>query len=92
MPYIPIEQRRQIDTVLENMAKTPFGLGYMMNGPGELNYLITKIIKGYLDKQTVKYTTLNEIVGVLECVKAEFQRRVVGPYEDRKTEENGDVY
>lgn len=32
------------------------------------------------------------ILGVLECVKLELYRRVAAPYEDRKIEENGDVF
>ena len=47
---------------------------------------------GYLKKRGKSYTVLNEIVGVLEQVKDEFQRRVVHPYEDKKRMENGDVY
>jgi len=31
-------------------------------------------------------------VGVLECAKMELYRRVAAPYEDKKKEENGDVY
>jgi len=31
-------------------------------------------------------------MGVLECIKQEFYRRAVAPYEDKKKEENGDVY
>ena len=30
-------------------------------------------------------------MGVLECCKLEFYRRVAAPYEDIKIEENGDV-
>ena len=38
------------------------------------------------------YHAYNEIIGVLECVKQEFYRRMVAPYEDKKCEENGDVF
>lgn len=62
--------------------------------PGELNYKITTDIISYLkwkyDK--VGYAQLNEVVGVLECAKQEFIRRMVNPYEDAKIKENGDVY
>lgn len=59
---------------------------------GELNYVITEALIGYLRVKGLRYATLNEIVGVLECAKAEFQRRIVAPYEDMKIAENGDVY
>ena len=31
------------------------------------------------------------MIGALECCKQEYYRAVVGPYEDIKIEENGDV-
>ena len=33
----------------------------------------------------------NRSMGVLECIKSEWYRRQVGPYEDKKIRENGDV-
>mgnify|MGYP001561261359 CR=1 FL=1 len=59
---------------------------------GELNYAITCLIKQYTEAKGISYSVLNEVVGVLECVKAELYRRVVAPYEDLKCGLNGDVY
>lgn len=36
--------------------------------------------------------SLADVLGTLECVKLEFYRRVVAPYEDKKCAENGDAY
>jgi hypothetical protein len=58
---------------------------------GELNYVITKIINEYVGGRR-SYSVYNEIIGVLECAKQEFYRRVVSLYEDKKKEDNGDVY
>ena len=58
---------------------------------GELNYLLTRIIHEYIKENNLHYSTLNEVIGVLECVKAELLRTVVGPYEDKKRMENGPV-
>jgi len=55
---------------------------------GELNYIITRMLK---ESYPLRYFNLNRAVGVLECAKLEFYRRVVAPYEDTKIEENGDV-
>lgn len=60
--------------------------------PGELNFAITSLLIGYLASSAGDYTTMNEIVGALECAKQEFYRRVMVPYENAKIEENGDVY
>ena len=59
---------------------------------GELNFAITKLCVEYMMRKGKKYATINDIVGVLECAKQEFYRRVAAPYEDLKCEENGDVY
>jgi len=55
---------------------------------GELNYIITRILK---ESYPLRYFNLNRAMGVLECCKLEFYRRVAAPYEDIKIEENGDV-
>lgn len=60
---------------------------------GELNYLITKLIKDFLgSSDRINYAALNAAVGVLDCVKQELYRRIISPYEDKKIEENGDVW
>jgi len=80
MPYIKKELRRGV--IMSRMAENA----------GELNFLITDIITGYLIKKGEKYQTYNDIVGVLENAKLELYRRKVGLYEDKKIKENGDVY
>lgn len=35
---------------------------------------------------------VSDLLGVFECVKLEFYRRIVAPYEDAKIAENGDVF
>ena len=45
-----------------------------------------------IDAKGLRYEHLNAVVGALDSCKAEFQRRVVAPYEDKKAGENGDVY
>ena len=59
--------------------------------PGELNYLITRLLLEYLGSD-ITYSRLNELVGVLECCKAEFIERRLRPYERHKALVNGDVY
>ena len=79
MPYIEESYRE----VLE--SSTPLN-------PGELNYKITKTCIEYLNSEGTSYKTINEIIGVLECAKMEFYRRIAVPYENLKKKENGDVY
>ena len=78
MPYIKQEDRLGPTMIAET--------------PGELNYLITTLVNEYIVQKGLKYATLNEVVGVLECAKLELYRRIAAPYEDGKCDENGDVY
>lgn len=80
MPYIDRDRRPYLEV-----------LGVQPDTPGELNFVISDIIKTYWDEHS-NYQGINDIVGALEGAKAEFQRRIVGPYEDLKIEQNGDVY
>lgn len=59
---------------------------------GELNFQLTQVVQDYVHRNGLTYQTLNDVVGALEGAKAEFQRRVVAPYEDIKIATNGDVY
>ena len=80
MPYITQEERKNINA------------GDIARNAGQLNYMITTIVLTYLSTKGLSYQTMNDIVGALEGAKAEFQRRVVNPYEDSKIEQNGDVF
>ena len=59
---------------------------------GELNFAITEVIIGYLKEKKESYQTYNDIMGALVGSLLELYRRKISPYEDRKIEENGDVY
>lgn len=85
MPYIKKEDREKFNIILEQIKNLN------LNVPGELNYLLTKICLTYLENNFLSYTTINDIIGVLECVKQEFYRRAAAPYENEKIESNGDL-
>jgi len=59
---------------------------------GDLNFLITTLLDEYLSVHGLSYTNINNLVGVLDCVKLELYRRIAAPYEDQKLDINGDVY
>jgi len=80
MPYINKHDRNSIQEGFRRPATA-----------GELNFLITTIIKDYYEDDQC-YQTINDVVGALEGAKLEFYRRVAAPYEDLKIKENGDVY
>ena len=82
MPYIKKENREIFENVVLPGTATP----------GELNYFITRVCQQYIVDHGLNYQTLNDITGALENCKIEFYRRCASKYEDKKIEENGDVY
>lgn len=87
MPYIKPEKRGKYERALEEL------IGILKSLPieevdGELNYVVTKILK---EVYPLRYFYINKAMGVLECIKQEFYRRVAAPYEDMKMKESGDV-
>ncbi len=87
MPYIKPENRKKYDAVLKELVSILKTLP-PEEVDGELNYIVTKILKGVYP---LRYYHINKAIGVLECVKLEFYRRVASPYEDIKIKESGDV-
>lgn len=95
MPYIKNEDKTLIDARIQEASKGYFeiqDIGCQLKNSGELNYVITCIIKHYFYANGGRYQQINDVIGALEGAKAEFGRRIVIPYEDRKRKENGDVY
>jgi hypothetical protein len=85
VPYITEDARSRIDA------------GEAPRSEGELNYALTRLVDAYVAERAaaegrLRYSHLNEAIGVLECAKLELYRRVAAPYEDRKRGESGDVY
>jgi len=95
MPYIKPEERAFLDpavTVLARRLAEHTADMEKADCTGRLNYVVTTLLIKYVK---IRFGKFRYAVGVLRntlCdVREEFYRRVVGPYEDKKTEENGDV-
>lgn len=85
MPYIKKQDREALDKAIAPLASM-----LSVRGLGDLNYVITKLVIGRA--RSVHYSEMATWIGTLECAKLELYRRMVAPYEDKKKEENGDVY
>ena len=87
MPYITDENRNPLDVAIDALAVTA-------ETAGDLNYAISTLLWKWLQLSPdgVTYSNINTIIGVLECSKQEFYRRVAIPYEDHKIDSNGDVF
>lgn len=85
MPYIKDEIKGTIDT--------PY-----VRDDGQLTYVIDRMAEELLavkcdyDWDNLKYAMIAQVVGDIECAKAEFMRRILNIFEDRKIIENGDCF
>ena len=80
MPYIEKARRYHIDKIIEDM-KT-------LGVDGDLNYLLFAFCKRHVSPS---YNNYKNFCGELRQCATEIERRLLGPYEDQKILENGDV-
>lgn len=87
MPYLPKPKRRPIDRLvaplLLHLRELP-----VEEQDGALNYVCTVIIRHLYPS---KYFHYNRALGVLTAVLLELYRTQVGPYEEERRAEHGDV-
>lgn len=84
MPYIRREDRERLRPLLA-------GLPEAIRTPGELAYVVTKLMLAYW-KRRPGYATWAEIRGAVTDQIDEFRRRVIANYEETKRGENGDCF
>jgi ribosomal protein S3AE len=87
LPYIKAENRSKYEEVVKNLVNILKTLPPEQID-GELNYIVTKMLK---EVYPLRYYHINKAIGVLECIKLEYYRRVAAPYEDSKIKDSGDV-
>ncbi len=85
MPYIAKQRRESYLPLLKLIKET------RIDAPGELNFLVTKLMLTYLEQHGENYRVLGEVIGTIEAAKAEFVRRKLFPLEQAKCAENGDI-
>lgn len=88
MPYITKDLRAVVDKEINELASKVKSCG-KENRAGVLNYSISRLLSSLYE---LRYSEVNEAVGMLECTKQEYYRRIASPYEDKKIKENGDAY
>ncbi len=88
-PYIKQDRRTELDPEIDILIEKAKRVG-------ELNYIITRLLDGYIHKfagiEGIDYNAINAIMGVFECAKLEFYRRQAAKYEDKKKKLNSEVY
>jgi hypothetical protein len=84
MPYITKDRRERFEKSIDE-------LGLLAETDGDFNYIFSSLIHKFIEKNGLKYNSLNAAIGVLECAKLELYRQVASKYEDKKILENGKV-
>jgi hypothetical protein len=82
MPYIKQETRKKMDKIVQLMRK----LGVKVDG--DFNYILYAFC---IRNIKPSYNNYKNFCGELRQCATEIERRLVGPYEDEKIKENGDV-
>lgn len=82
MPYIQKERREKIDHLVSLMQEAG------IKADGDLNYLLYAFCKRHIEPS---YNHYKNYCGELRQCVTEIERRLLGPYEDLKITENGDV-
>jgi hypothetical protein len=82
MPYVKKDRRIELDFVVESMARAD------IRADGDLNYVLYKYCKNFVKPS---YNNYKNFIGELHQCTTEIERRLLGPYEDIKIIENGDV-
>ena len=92
MPYTKEEYREEVDNAVSDIINY-LNLCSDREVDGDINYIITRIVvEGCLGADgKMSYTRGSNMIKALECSKLEIYRRLLGPYEDAKVFENGDV-
>lgn len=83
MPYIKQEERGDLDNLINEMGDV-----YCVQPNGQLNYVLYAFCKRYIGPS---YNNYKNFCGELRQCATEIERRLLGPYEDEKIKENGDV-
>ncbi len=81
MPYIEQGKRWLLDKVVSMMND-------LVDIDGSLNYVLFAFCKRSIKPS---YNNYRNFCGELRCCATEIERRLLGPYEDKKCEENGDI-
>jgi hypothetical protein len=89
MPYIKKQARPEFDPMIERLAKDLQDAG---NSVGNLNYVISRLMCLRVFGEGLSYDVLSETHAAAADAADEFKRRIFAPYEDKKCDENGDVY
>jgi hypothetical protein len=83
MPYIKADLRIKYDKIINQLPD--------IDNKGDLEYIVTKIMKRFMSTRERRYSTLHEVVYAIMHCADEYRRRHLDKREDEAIIENGDV-
>jgi hypothetical protein len=87
MPYLNYKDRELLANIYDVVSANK-----EVTTAGHINYVITLLLKRYIEVNGESYQIYNDCVGSLENCKMELYRRKIAFYENTKIETSGDVY
>ncbi len=93
MPYISKNKRVLYEGMIKFLVEQLWKIQQEnMPLPGDCNYIICKLLlEAFKIKDEPKYNKFNCIIGILESVKLEINRRWMAEYENSKIKIEGDI-
>ena len=97
MPYIPAEQRKACDGLIDELAGQIVRLAQESGSDGAfaglLNYACTRLALQIVRRRfgRLRYWLIAILTGTFKNIADEFYRRLAAPYEDRQKARSGDV-
>jgi len=88
MPYISKQERALYDEEIDSLVTKLLPSG---NVEPHVTYIVYKLMKELFGRAGFRWKIKVTPLKILESVKFEYYRRVIGPYEDNKIEENGEI-
>lgn len=88
MPYIGAGERAFYDDDIARLAAT---LEERDFPAGDVNYVFCRVLHRWWQHKP-RYMTICLVIGMLVCAALEFYWKVARRYEDKKCEENGEVF
>jgi len=85
MPYITQTDRGKY-AIVEKFIKNA-----TIDTKGDLEYLVTVLMKQYMSTRECRYSTLHDVVYAVQHASDEYRRRHLDKREDEAKEKNGDV-
>ncbi|HDY66784.1 MAG TPA: hypothetical protein ENH85_03215 [Candidatus Scalindua sp.] len=84
MPYIKKAHRPEFDYHIIRLVD-------MIDSWRDFDYVVSKMLNILYANWGLSYNFINNAMGALSCIQAEFYRTIGAPYEDKKRSEHGEV-